>query len=156
MVFRKAITQNLPLLTHISEMQISLAHSLLRFSLTPRSLLGKVLITDFKPTFIVLQCVHWFSSKCHMAPGPPGSGNHREAILSQNDKSNGLSHLPRTVPECLSEKLASSLGLEAPQNTNLISLPIGPHSNSKSQLIKHRIANYFGFSYFQFIFCDLM
>lgn len=118
-----------------------------------------MLITDVKPMFLFLQRKWGFSSKCCTEYGPGGSGNQpegRKAVPSQSDKNNDLSHIPRPVPERLCKTLASSLGLGAPQNTNLISLPTGPHSNSKSQLIKHGIANYSGFFSFQFVFCDLV
>lgn len=62
-----------------SEMQVSLAHSLLGLSFTPKSLLIKVLIKDFKPTFMFLQHVRgWVFFQMPHCLWPRGSGNHRK------------------------------------------------------------------------------
>lgn len=64
-----------------TEKQVSLAHLLLRFSYSPKSLLVKVLITDFKLMFLFLQRED-FLPNAALRTAQGGLETNREVVLS--------------------------------------------------------------------------
>lgn len=116
--------------------------TLRNYSFTSQSFLIKALTTD----------VNWSSQFCNVCVGflpsavlPPAQGSQKVCWAGQSGPQ-------RPQAFCLKAFLHSGSELGSQGHSkykgHFPPLPSGSHCNSKSQLIKHRIANCFGFSYF--------